>query len=88
MQNTNFLEKVEQLTHSNLVFPYHIRFQDLTGKRYYNKMYPNDFHEHSFEAVLRVVFDEPNAFHLTEEDQKFYSEQELELISKLIIACT
>jgi hypothetical protein len=86
MDNPNFLEKAEQLARCNLIFPYHIQHSELTKKRYYNKI-SDEFHEHSFENLLRVVYDEPKAFHLTADDKIYYSEQELRFIEQLRNTC-
>ena len=79
-----FLDQMEENIKSSLYFPYHINFDKLIGNGYYNKEYPDSYHSHSFEDVVRNAYKEPNAFYLTEEDKEYYSNQEINFINKVI----
>lgn len=78
-----FMEQMEENTNFGLIYPYHIRYEDLEGVLFFNKNYPDSYHSHTFAQVLNVVFSEPRAFYLTEEDESYYSSQELEFIKKV-----
>lgn len=80
----SFIDQVEENVCFNLTFPYHIKFEDLLGNDFYNKDYKDAFHCHSFEDVLLKAYREPKAFYLTEDDRKYYSEQEITFIEKII----
>lgn len=80
----SFIDQVEENTKYNLTFPFHIKHDELIGNDYYNPDFPETYHSHSFESVLEKAYREPKAFYLTEEDKKYYSEQEITLIEKLI----
>ena len=83
MKEFTFIEQMEENVKYNLTFPYHIDFDKLLGNQYYNKDYGNAFHCHSFEYILMKVYHEPKAFYLTEDDKKYYSEQEIVFIEKV-----
>lgn len=80
----SFIEQMEENTKFNLTFPYHIVHENLLGNLDFNIKYPDSYHCHSFEEVLRVAYMEPKAFYLTEEDQRHYSNQEILFINKVI----
>ncbi len=80
----SFIEQMEENVKFNLVFPYHIDFENLIGNSYYNKEYSDSFHCHSFEEVLRKAYLEPKAFYLTQDDAEYYSPQELGFINKVV----
>lgn len=84
MSEFSFLEQMEENVKFSLSFPYHIDFEKLVGNSYYNKEYPDSYHCHSFEEVLRKAYLEPKAFYLTEDDAFYYSNQELEFINKVV----
>jgi translation elongation factor EF-G len=81
-----FLDQMEENTGFSLVFPYHINYDLIISDLYHNPKYPDDYHTHTFEALLEIVYKEPKAFYLTEEDKKYYSEQEMLFIQKVIDA--
>lgn len=83
MKDTMFMEQMCENVKYNLTYPYHINFDKYLGNEYHNKDYPNSFHKHNFEDVLKVAYMEPYALYLTDEDKKYYSEQELEFIKKV-----
>jgi len=69
--------------HRTGIYPYHIHHDLRQSDHFYNKNY-TAFHEHDFQSlVLRVSSEEPEAFYLTEDDQKYYSTQELETIENI-----
>lgn len=80
----SFLEQVEENIMFNLTFPYHIKHENLLGNDYYNPEYPDSYHCHCFESVVEKAYREPKAFYLTEEDKKYYSEQEITFLNKVI----
>lgn len=80
----SFMDQMEENVRYSLIFPYHIDFDKLLKKDGYNKDYPDAYHCHSFEEVLKVAYTEPKAFYLTDEDRKYYSAQEMEFIRKVI----
>ena len=81
----SFIDQVEENTKFNLTFPFHIKHDELLGNDYYNPDFPDTYHTHSFESLLEKAYREPKAFYLTDEDKKYYSEQEIILIEKLIV---
>ena len=84
MRDNLFIEQMEENTNFNLVFPYHIHHDKLLGNEYYNPEHPDSYHCHRFEDVLHAAYMEAKAFYLTDEDKKYYSEQEIEFINKVI----
>ena len=80
-----FLEQMEENVSFNLMFPYHVDFENLSGNHYYNKDFPDSYHTHNFVDLLNVVYNEPMAFYLTEEDKVYYSQQELDFIERVKI---
>lgn len=83
MYDKRFLEQMSENVKYNLTYPYHITSDKLLGNYYHNPEYPNSYHTHSFPEVLNIVYLEPYAFYLTDEDKKFYSFQEIEFIEKV-----
>ena len=79
-----FLNQMEENIRTSLIYPFHIKYKELIGNDFYNEEYPDTFHCHSFEEVLNKAYREPKAFYLSEEDKKYYSEQEIDFISKVI----
>ena len=61
-------------------YPYHIHFDKLLDKDYYNPEFADCYHKHSEMAIIRTIDREPFAFYLTEEDKKYYPENELKAI--------
>lgn len=61
-------------------YPYHIHFDKLLDKDYYNPEFADCYHKHSEMAIIRTIYKEPFAFYLTEEDMKYYPENELKAI--------
>ena len=84
MGEFSFIEQMEENVKFNLIFPFHIDFEKLIGNSQYNKEYPDSFHCHTFEEVLRKAYLEPKAFYLTKDDAEYYSDQELECINKVV----
>lgn len=78
-----FMEQMEENVKYNLIYPYHIDFEKYLDNEYHNEKYPDAYHKHSFEEILHVAYMEPYAFYLTEEDKKYYSEQEILFIEKV-----
>lgn len=78
-----FMEQMEENVKYNLIYPYHIDFEKYLDNEYHNEKYPDTYHKHSFEEVLHIAYMEPFALYLTEEDKKFYSEQEIVFIEKV-----
>lgn len=69
-------------------YPYHIHFEKLIDKEYYNPKYKDCYHKHDETAIIRTIYREPCAFYLTEEDKEYYSENELkavEVVQKIAI---
>lgn len=83
MKDNRFMEQMEENVRYNLIYPYHINFEHYKGNSYHNEECEDTFHKHYFEEVLKVAYLEPHAFYLTEEDRKYYSEQEIEFINKV-----
>ena len=82
--NSFFIEQMEENTKYNLLYPYHLREDKVQGNLKYDKKYADSLHCHYFDDVLHAAYLEPYAFYLTEEDRKYYSEQEVEFINKVI----
>lgn len=84
MSELSFYDMIEEDVGFNLTFPYHIHFEKLNDLRRYNTQYPDSYHCHNFDDVLYKAYLEPKAFYLTEEDKKYYSSQEIELINRVL----
>jgi len=84
MRDNLFMDQMEENVKFNLIFPYHIHHDKLLGNEYYNPEHPDSYHCHKFEDVLHAAYMEAKAFYLTDEDKKYYSEQEIEFINKVI----
>ena len=84
MKDCYFIEQMEENIKMSLIFPYHVKHNELKKPEYYNIDYPNAYHTHSFEEVVRVAYLESKAFYLTEEDKAYYSNQEIDFINKVI----
>lgn len=82
MEKTLFMEQMEENTHFNLIYPFHINHDKKIGRKFFNET-DNAFHEHDFPSVLKNVYLEPNAFYLTDGDKQYYSAQEIEFIEKV-----
>lgn len=73
--------EMSEFIRDNLFYTYHV---------YKDKLISDDLsddtdysHEHTFEAILIAYVLEPEAIYLTDEDKKWYSEQELRILDKL-----
>lgn len=84
MSDSRFMDQMEENVSFSLLYPYHIQFDKLLGNLCFNSRYPDSYHKHDFESVLHDAYMEPKAFYLTDEDKKYYSEQEIEFINKVI----
>lgn len=80
-----FIKQMEENTGFSLSYPYHIKKEDLLGNYEFSPNECGRYNEKSFEKLLNIVYLEPKAFYLTEDDKKFYSAQELEFINRVII---
>lgn len=80
-----FIKQMEENTGFSLSYPYHIKKEDLLGNYEFSPNECGCYNEKSFEKLLNIVYLEPKAFYLTEDDKKFYSAQELEFINRVII---
>ena len=79
------MDQMEENTGYNLVYPFHIKHDEVKGNCTFNKEM-GVYHRHYFHETLKVAYLEPFAFFLTEDDMKFYSAQEIAFIDK-VIAC-
>lgn len=82
MNNFDKAEEIMERYRIGLIFPYHINHELKQGNCFYSEDY-TEFHEHDFHSIVLSVYEEPKAFYLTENDMKYYSEQELEVIEKI-----
>lgn len=83
MSENLFFEQMEENTKFNLFFPFHLNPEKLIGNYEYDPKYGNSLHCHYYSDVLHVAHIEPLAFYFTEEDRKYYSEQEALFIEKI-----
>lgn len=83
--DSTFIQQMEENTCFSLLYPYHIKQEDLLGNHEFSPNECGYYNEKSFEKLLNIVYLEPKAFYLTEDDKKFYSNQELEFINRVII---
>ena len=67
---------------AGLIFPFHIEHSLRESDYFYNENY-TEFHTHEFQSVVVRVYEDQRAFYLTEEDKKYYSKQELEVIEQI-----
>lgn len=84
MKDFEFMEQMEENIKTCLIFPYHVYHEKLRKPEAYNINYPNNYHMHSFEEVVRIAYLESKAFYLTDEDKVYYSAQEINFINKVI----
>ncbi|WGT40414.1 hypothetical protein QH639_06480 [Lysinibacillus sp. 1 U-2021] len=77
MNNYNKTEQIMDNHRTGFLYPYHIN-HDLRQSDYYT-----EFHEHDFQSIVLRISEEPKAFYLTEDDKKYYSTQELEVVEKI-----
>ena len=75
----NQVNKIMQDYQLNLIYPFHINHDLKQGKHFYNENYI-EFHTHDFQSIIIRIVEEPHAFYLTDNDKKYYSKQELEII--------
>lgn len=71
---------------TGLCFPFHINHAARTNDIHYFNPKINDFHTHDFYEVVVIANDEKQAFYLTDEDKIFYSQQEIEVLEKILIS--
>lgn len=81
----SFVDQMSENVQFNLCYPYHLSREKMKNPAVMPQAFPDALHTHSFEALLKHAYREPLAFYLTEEDMKAYSNQELELILRVII---
>lgn len=60
--------------------PYHIHFDKLLGNHNFNPDYADSYHKHNLSSIIRLIYKEPYAFYLTEEDKKYYEPNALNAI--------
>ncbi|GEM_PF-4573374 len=82
MNNYDKTEQTMENHRTGFLYPYHINHNLRQSDYFYNKNYI-EFHEHDFQSIVLRVSEEPKAFYLTEDDKKYYSTQELEVVEKI-----
>ena len=60
--------------------PYHIHFDKLVGGVDFNPKYADNYHKKNELAIFRLIYKEPYAFYLTEEDKSYYSPDALNAV--------
>lgn len=51
--------------------------------KYISKFVVEQNHAHSFETVVRCLYNSPESFHISKEEEEFYSKQELEYLRRV-----
>lgn len=80
----SFMNQMEENVKSGLVYPYHVHQDKLLGNITHNPDTPDGYHTHDYPGVVRIAYMEPKAFYLSDEDKKYYSQQEIDFIMKVV----
>lgn len=77
----NLTSALEDVTDIGFYYPFNAKYQELTKNG--NKFVVGNTHTHSFENVVEVLYQSPESFYISSEDEEFYSKQELRYLKKL-----
>lgn len=83
----DFYTQMCENTKTWLHYPYQLDADKLIKSDGTSEDYPEDvevFEAKTFEDVLRAAFHQPYAFKLTDTEVEYYSQQELDLLSKVV----
>ena len=78
---SNLTSALEDLVDINFYYPFYAKHQELTKNG--NKFVVGNTHTHSFENVVQSLYESPESFYISSEDEEFYSKQELRYLKKL-----
>lgn len=84
--NTNLTQALEDIAGCSFYYPYTSGYFALPTKEDENhdiKIKYGPSHSHSFEEVVRSLYDFPQSFNIKKEDEIYYSEQELIYLRKV-----
>ncbi len=84
--NTNLTQALEDIAGCSFYYPYTSGYFAWPTKEDENhdiKIKYGPSHSHSFEEVVRSLYDFPESFKITKEDEIYYSEQELIFLRKV-----
>lgn len=74
--NTNLSKALEDICHVGLYYSFSTRDLESKDVNYHN-------HAHSFEEVIRALYNFPESFNIAQDEEQFYSKQELDYLKKL-----
>lgn len=81
----NLYNAFENIIWDNFYYSFDCRHYEsyIENNKWVHKEVIGHIHEHDFDAVLRWVYEFPETFNISEEDEQFYSKQELRFIKHL-----
>ena len=83
--NTNLNIALSNITCTGLYYPFtskRIQYSK-ENEKIIKKVVIGDDHAHSFDEVINVLYDCPESFNISKEDEEFYSKQELKFIRRI-----
>ena len=78
---TNLTEALENIADVGFYYPFKAKYQTITKEG--PKFVVGKTHSHSFEGVVAALYDSPESFSISKEENEFYSNQELKYLRKL-----
>lgn len=78
---TSLTEALENIADVGFYYPFKAKYQNLTKEG--PKFVIGKTHSHSFENVVVALYDSPESFSISKEEEEFYSDQELKYLKKL-----
>ena len=79
--SNNLVEALENITDSGFYYPYISKYFVYKNNNY--QLVEGLSHRHSFEEVVRVLYDFPESFKITRDMERYYSKQELDYLKKV-----
>ena len=74
--NINLSKALEDICHVGLYYSFSTRNLESNEDNYHN-------HAHSFEEVVRTLYNFPESFNIAQDEEQFYSKQELDYLKKI-----
>ena len=77
----NLTEALENIADTSFYYSYTTKYQKLTNEGI--KFVVGKTHAHSFENVVRDIYQSPESFRISHDEEEFFSKQELRYLKKL-----
>ena len=83
--NSNLSDALADIAFTGFYYPYTDKHNEgyIENGKYISKVVVGHNHAHSFEEVVRDLYDSPESFSISKDEEQYYSKQELEYLRRV-----